>query len=525
MATVEEFRQDMMAYNVLDPVITYDGDFTFQPLRDHFYHGKEDILALNSKIDKNGNNMYLNLMHSYFYNTVNLDRLGSLPDGIIFPLLVSSMDEEGKHRVLRYSYIFTVCNLTEDKDALSNGTDVEVLCENARDWYKEQRRIIKEYKSLRLASPYTEVVLRRFCATPGFIRANGPLTVEEIMANKETIDKKITDEWLDGTANKFTDVIVTLRHIKDYTSEKRNLPQDKFMDCFDEDVFLLMIMKVIIDNQASSIRMIGAPDNCLVEVAQYLATLERAKLRGYNPVIKYYDRGSREVKKYTVKDLKRDYERLVTKYKDKIRNYELTSDQVERLGLDHDIEAMDKFRELIKEDDENIIKADWDILSPGEKEETIAAPRRTNSSNSSETTKKRIDEDEILYRRYIFQQTEYLKQIVGREKFKGYVGYIYENGLVIFEKFYEEGGKVAQMQATYVMNYKNFIEFTQLTKPEILEYIKNTDNQDVMRLYHTKNWADRLASVIGSVDKTMESQVFVETLASGDVRTRKRSDN
>ena len=519
MANIEEFVEAMMGYNVIDPVITYEGDYAYQSIKKPLYNPNTDILMINSKVTKDGKNMYEELMRDYYYKCVNMDNLGNIPTGYIFPLLVNQMSEDGKHRVLRYSYVFTVLNLLENKELTAGTTDVPVLAERARDWYKEQRKVLKDFKVNRLNSEYKAMVLARFLATPDFRKIFGNVDEEFIQNNPDKILEGITDRWLDFYCDKFTTIIVTLRHIINHTNENHNLPIKAFEACYDPETFLLMNMKVIIDNQSSSIKINGKPDNCLVEVAQYLSTLEQLGIKNYNYSIKYYDPSSREVKKYSVKDLRNDYNRLMNRFQGTISNFQLTTDQIDKMGLSHSVEAMDKFRELIKQDEEDIISADWDILSPGEKE-TDYSPRGSRKSSDSESNKKRIDEDEILYRKYIFQQTDYLKQIVGREKFKGYVGYIYENGLVIFEKFYEEGGKVAQMQATYVMNYKNFIEFTQLTKPEILEYIKNTDNPDIKRLYHTKNWADNLANIIGSVDITMESQVFAETLSTGRTRTR-----
>ena len=524
MANIEEFVNAMMGYNVIDPVITYDGDYTYQSIKKSLYNPKADILMLNSKVDKDGKNMYEELMHDYYYKCVNMNNVGNVPQGYIFPLLVNQMSEDGKHRVLRYNYIFTVMNLTENKEDLHGTTDISVLAERARDWYKEQRRVLKEFKKDRNNPEVKDMVLLRFVATPDFQKRFGMVDPRFIKENPDYVLDAIPDSWLDFYCDKFTSIIITLRHIINHSNEKHNVPISAFEACFEPETFLLMNMKVIIDNQGSSIKLNGKPDNCLVEVAQYLSTLDQLGIKNYNYSIKYYDSSSKEVKKYTVKDLRNDFNRLMNRFQGTISNYQLTSDQIDKMGLSHSVEAMDKFRELIKQDEEDIIKADWDILSPGEKEIDYT-PRASRKSSDSESNKKRIDEDEILYRKYIFQQTDYLKQIVGREKFQGYVGYIYENGLVIFEKFYEDGGKVAQMQATYVMNYKNFIQFTQLTKPEILEYIKNTDNPDIKRLYHTKNWANNLASIIGSVDKTMESQVFAETLSSGDVKVRKRSDN
>ena len=518
MANISDFVRNMMAYNVIDPTITFDGDYTYQSLRSYVYNSKADMLLLNSKKDKDGNNMYEQFLRRNFYDPVNLSSIIPMPDGFIFPLLVNQMSEDGKHRVLRYNYIYTIFNLLENKQLITS-TDVCELAEITRNWYKEQRKTLKEYKAKRLDSEHYKEVLLRFSCTHEFNAQRGDITAFQYAEHPELMDKMITDEWLDKYIEKFTNIIVVLRHIISHTQEKHNVSNKDFEACFEPETLLLMTMKAIIDNQESSIRINGKPDSAFIEVAQYITALKTLGIKNYDYSIKCFDHASKQIKKYSVKDLMNDYKKIISKYGSTMNNYQLTAEQVERMGLSHSIEAIDKFRQLVNQDDENIIKTNWDILSPGESYGYSAPKSRRNPDG--EGTGNRIDEDEILYRRYIFQQTDFLKQIVGKDKFEGYVGYIYENGLVIFEKFYEDGGKVAQMQATYVMNYKNFIKFTQYTKSEIVEYIKNTSNPEVMRLYHTKNWADRLASVIGSVDKTMESQVFAETISADDIKNKK----
>ena len=211
MADIEVFVSAMMGYNVVDPVITYEGDYTYQSIKEPLYNPKKDILMLNSKVDKNGKNMYEELMHDYFYRCVNMNNLGNVPNGYIFPLLVNQMSEDGKHRVLRYNYIFTIMNLLENKDLLrESDIDICELAEKTREWYKSQRKVLKEFKKDRNNSEYKDMVLLRFVSTPDFQKRFGMVDPRFIKENPDYILDAIPDSWLDFYCDKFKEYQVSL---------------------------------------------------------------------------------------------------------------------------------------------------------------------------------------------------------------------------------------------------------------------------------------------------------------------------
>ena len=45
------------------------------------------------------------------------------------------------------------------------------------------------------------------------------------------------------------------------------------------------------------------------------------------------------------------------------------------------------------------------------------------------------------------------------------------------------------------MNINNFEHFSSLTKPEIMEYIKDMGNKEVDRKYHSKNWEKNIRKI------------------------------
>ena len=117
----------------------------------------------------------------------------------------------------------------------------------------------------------------------------------------------------------------------------------------------------------------------------------------------------------------------------------------------------------------------------------------------------------------MFHETNPVLKLVGIDKFSGYEGYMYLNGLVAFEIYYtkNEPNKpktIAQSGATYLMNYKNFEELSKKTKTEIIERIKNSDDPDVRRIPHKEKWAEHLNEALNSVQISQEESMKVVAL-------------
>ncbi len=159
----------------------------------------------------------------------------------------------------------------------------------------------------------------------------------------------------------------------------------------------------------------------------------------------------------------------------------------------------------------------WEVIPEGEKIESITngtQSLRMKTRKSSEELRLEQESANALLEEKLacFDSTGYDIKLRGKDKFSGYVGYVYPNGKVIFERFYlDEGRNIpATGQAIYVMSVNNFIELSQLSKPEILERINSTENSNVKRIYHTKKrlnvptWQDRVQREINSTGYTTD---------------------
>ena len=100
--------------------------------------------------------------------------------------------------------------------------------------------------------------------------------------------------------------------------------------------------------------------------------------------------------------------------------------------------------------------------------------------------------DEISF---TFNECKNLKDVVlhegikriGKNTFAGYIGYIYANGRVILDRFYDKqnDSNLALGHAVYAMNMQEFYELSKLSKTEIIR------NNLCRRYVHRGNWKKR----------------------------------
>ena len=100
--------------------------------------------------------------------------------------------------------------------------------------------------------------------------------------------------------------------------------------------------------------------------------------------------------------------------------------------------------------------------------------------------------NKFIEKKEFFDRTDPYYRISGKNTFDGYIGYIYSNGTVVLEKFFENSvtGKVAKNQAIYIMSIQNFHTLTQLSKNEIIS------QKLCKRFIHKGNWQEKIITEI-----------------------------
>lgn len=133
------------------------------------------------------------------------------------------------------------------------------------------------------------------------------------------------------------------------------------------------------------------------------------------------------------------------------------------------------FKEIIKMD----LKKEWEILRPGQRK----LDKELIIDHISKTCK--ISKEELERKYSVFFKKDCSTLATGREGFKGYYAFSYENSsYVIMEKFKENN-------ATYIFPSDKWEEYSKLTKMEVINgrlYIK--------RIRHNKNWNERIAKYL-----------------------------
>ena len=142
------------------------------------------------------------------------------------------------------------------------------------------------------------------------------------------------------------------------------------------------------------------------------------------------------------------------------------------------------------------LQANWEIIPDVEYE-------IENNINSLRTRQKTEDEkkyhDEVLSdllieKMEIYGKTNPFFRIKGKNTFNGYIGFIYPNGKVILDKFFdnEKNKKIAEYKAIYIMNIEDFYRLSQFPRRILMRDPK------VKRYYHNGSWQDRIINEANS---------------------------
>ena len=108
------------------------------------------------------------------------------------------------------------------------------------------------------------------------------------------------------------------------------------------------------------------------------------------------------------------------------------------------------------------------------------------------------------------------RPIKGLNTFSGYYAFVYQSGVVVLEKFWNDEEKMipATFNATYVMNIDNFIEMSKVSKLTLIEYIKTLPEIGVKRIFHTNinNWHRNLYNEINGSYRLEDVISFIASL-------------
>lgn len=288
-------------------------------------------------------------------------------------------------------------------------------------------------------------------------------------------------------------------------------------DLVDYNILYLRLAKVSINIIKNNLKENEEPSTVVLFLYKYYNALK--VLKDYNYTIDASDLlfDGEKKRKYSTQDFIREFESIVLPINEpEIRYYQIMEKDD---SIDYrDINNVKKKIEYLKDvDNSRELAVGWDFVPKGEllepREKTSTRYIRTSSKVNLEEREERLAK--VLKRQQFLDNTPYIYKAQGKNKFDGYVAYLYGNGFVLFEKFYEnqKNKTPSKSNATYIMTIDNFVEMSRLSKPEIMDYIK-AGNTDVMRKNHTSSWETNILGIINSAFYSEKTKEKIDRLIS-----------
>ena len=146
-------------------------------------------------------------------------------------------------------------------------------------------------------------------------------------------------------------------------------------------------------------------------------------------------------------------------------------------------------------------KSNWTFIDDENYEERVAKAMYNKTKNIKDTVSRKKTQDQLkelfMRKKQLFESSNSYKTVEGQNSFEGYIAYIYSNGKVILERFFEkrkdETEIVATEQAIYVMNIEDFYAISQLSKSTIIR-------ENLCKRYiHNGNWEEKIQKEISSI--------------------------
>ena len=508
-----------MLFNIglfINPMLEYNDNILLQARKfddefmdlENFYDITKDIFYLNS-LNENGKNKYEEFIEDEFYKKMNLNLDDEIDNKIkkeLLPFLCIRYDAKKNKRKLDFSPEYIFVKLLLFLNIKLNEND---LNGNVNNYYKGCKRELKN-----------KIEILRRVMNKDKASTNDYKIIRELygfdISKEKDISKK--DMYLLKT------IYLTMKKIKNTMQAYQNNSKDfnifNFIACFDLEKLYLVFSKCVLDYANEIYKLLPQePIAAITEPLSYVSNTISDLGKDYNTSIKCYDLENNCFYDYDFQTLKKELEEYCSLFNTKIKR--LTVEEIKMQGIKKAKEASDYIKE--KENLElDTLKASWKFMEKGKRKNSSVKKEQLEVKGTYNKTKKDNDyyAEKLEERLDVFENTNYLYKIIGMDKFDGYVGFIYADGTVLFEKFFEvtknkttgeeEKRPCKLSNATYKMNIYNFAQFSKLTKQEIIEYIKNIGNEELERFYHSKNWSNNIKKRAEAYSKKSNLDIYNE---------------
>lgn len=362
---------------------------------------------------------------------------------------------------------------------------------------------------------------------------------EKLKKLKDVLDKEINSEYFEDAMKDyayyknsmdFTTFINKAYNVtKDFHNGMMNLGNffdnkvdyTKIYECFDPDIFYLMFAKIIYEFSLIREKETGKLDNSYGYLHYYnnaVGEVSKSEKK-YDPKIKFILPSGKRIR-YSRYQFQQEFKELMN------RHPEAKSITLPNLDNDNnnkykDIELIEKLSEIYSEE----TKVNWEFLPEGEKiKQSVIIGKRENSNIIKKDKEELVNETNM--RINILENSGFIgRPVKGLNTFSGYYAFIYPNGKVILEKFWENEEHMTPSIgcATYVMDIDNFVEMSKLSRLNLIEYIKTLPEVGVKRIFHTSvnNWHRNLSDEIEGSYRLEDAIEFINGLKTGAVTNEK----
>lgn len=473
---------------IFNPAVAYQGNYAFST----------DVFSMVSKVEKGKNKVEEYLEKKYYVQIRNiLAKMNFTANPRLFVLSDLAGNYGRNLKMCIELFIIEFSHILTGQVFESSGND-ETLKDEAVQYFRDYRKKLSEIQIGNINVDNERI--------NEFLKEDYLLNEEH---RKRVMGKKYRimsyADYLSLKKDYITSFIVGLRYLFPLFDKPINL--NELGECLDFDKFCLAMAKQMIDVSRSTLQTENAIHNSFVYVEKYMIAVKSLRAKGaYDLKVDTISLDGKHIR-YSVDDAIREYNEIKTEHPE-FSVYHFETD-----GRDYrNIELVNDFTvEIESYIESKKLQASWEFIRKG-----ISEKKNTDTINDDLVeviknrigTKKKTREEKrqlMIDRMSFLDNTEYLYKMTGKNNFTGYVGYIYANGTVVFEKYYKnfETREPVETAATYVMNFNNFVEMSMLTKTEIMSYIKQ-GGTDVRRVYHTGTWCDRILNVI--CDKTYDEK-------------------
>jgi len=142
-------------------------------------------------------------------------------------------------------------------------------------------------------------------------------------------------------------------------------------------------------------------------------------------------------------------------------------------------------------------RTNWELIPKGvQLYEPVGSSNRINKKIDYEKLK-----ELFMQKKEFYSNLDPFMCIKGKKTFAGYIGYIFTNGVVVLDKFYEnpKKGKVSRGDAIYYIDIQDFYELSRYPKRVLMQ------NPKVKRIIHKVNWQQEILNIISCTGDGMKT--------------------